>query len=93
MSKTIIKGLLIVVLCVLCFVGGAIMKKTVQFVPIEVGHTTFEELMEVDPNAKAICTSYGYITHHKLHNGKIMTIDFVYRDGQFIADSYEILDQ
>ena len=52
---------------------------------VEIGVTTFDEIMKMDPSAQAICLSYGYMTHHTLDNGSMVSIKFVYSDGEFIA--------
>lgn len=57
---------------------------------VEIGHTTYEEVMEADPDAVAVVTSYGYTTFHDLADGRTATIKFVYDEGAFIADSITI---
>ncbi len=57
---------------------------------VEIGHTTYEEVMAADPDAVAIVTSYGYTTFHDLVDGRTATIKFVYDEGAFIADSITI---
>ena len=57
---------------------------------VEIGHTTYEEVMEADPDAVAVVTSYGYTTFHDLADGRKASIKFVYDNDAFIATSITI---
>ncbi len=57
---------------------------------VEIGHTTYEDVMAADPDAVAIVTSYGYTTFHDLADGRKASIKFVYDNDVFIATSITI---
>lgn len=54
---------------------------------IQIGSTTYDEVLKADPSTKAVITSYGYITFHELEDGTQVSIKFAYNDGDFIATS------
>ena len=54
---------------------------------IKLGVTTYEEVLSADPAAKAVVTSYGYITIHELSDGSKVSIKFEYDGDDFIARS------
>ncbi len=50
-----------------------------------IGQTTYDEVLSIDPKAKIVMTSTGFITFHEKPNGGMLSIRFVYNAGQFIA--------
>ena len=87
--KYILGFVSLLVLCgLLIFVKSSMTNDFIKHV--EIGHTTYEEVMEADPDAVAIVTSYGYTSFHDLADGRKATIRFVYNDGAFTADSITI---
>ena len=87
--KYIIGIVSLLVLCsLLIFVKSSMTNDFIKHV--EIGHTTYEEVMEADPDAVAVVTSYGYTTFHDLADGRTATIKFVYDEGAFTADSITI---
>lgn len=87
--KYIIGFVSLLVICgLLIFVKSSMTNDFIKHV--EIGHTTYEEVMEADPDAVAVVTSYGYTTFHDLADGRTATIKFVYDEGVFIADSITI---
>ena len=87
--KYIIGIVSLLVICgLLIFVKSSMTNDFIKHV--EIGHTTYEEVMAADPDAVAVVTSYGYTTFHDLADGRTATIKFVYNDGAFIADSIKI---
>ena len=87
--KYIIGIVSLLVICgLLIFVKSSMTNDFIKHV--EIGHTTYEEVMEADPDAVAVVTSYGYTTFHDLADGRTATIKFVYNEGAFIADSITI---
>lgn len=79
---------LLVICGLLIFVKSSMTNDFIKHV--EIGHTTYEEVMAADPDAMAVVTSYGYTTFHDLADGKKASIKFVYDEGAFIADSITI---
>jgi len=81
-------GLAIVVICLLWrFVavkgGGSLKKFSIE--SIEVGRTTYNEVILIDPAAEVVVTSYGCMSFHELEDGKFVSIKFVYNNGDFVA--------
>ena len=79
---------LLVICGLLIFVKSSMTNDFIKHV--EIGQTTYEEVMEADPDAVAVVTSYGYTTFHDLADGRKATIKFVYNDGAFTATSITI---
>ena len=79
---------LLVICGLLIFVKSSMTNDFIKHV--EIGQTTYEEVMEADPDAVAVVTSYGYTTFHDLADGRKATIKFVYNDGDFTAASITI---
>lgn len=79
----------LLLICGIAIIGGNIMPN--DFIEsIKLGVTTYDEVLSADPAAKAVVTSYGYITFHELTDGSKVSIKFIHDGDDFIARSINI---